>query len=159
MREDEERLSRWCLDRGLAVRTHLFERSVGHSGAAAAEACVSMDRVVKTVLLRDSQGRLYAAIVRGHQRVRTRSIKQGFGVRDVSLVPGALVREACGYPAGGVPPFGFDATFILDAGFLADEVVLAGGGSVNALIEVRIADIQAATRAITLPIACEMSPN
>jgi prolyl-tRNA editing enzyme YbaK/EbsC (Cys-tRNA(Pro) deacylase) len=47
-----------------------------------------------------------------------------------------------GYPAGGTPPFGFDAIFLMDERVYEKPVVYGGGGSDRALIRIAPAEMQ-----------------
>ena len=46
------------------------------------------------------------------------------------------ILEATGFPCGGVPSFGYDATFLMDSRVMEKESVWTGGGSANSLIKV-----------------------
>ena len=50
--------------------------------------------------------------------------------------------ERTGYPCGGTPPFGFEATFLIDPRVLEREIVYAGGGSESALIRLSPREMQ-----------------
>jgi len=50
--------------------------------------------------------------------------------------------EKTGYPAGGTPPFGFDATFLMDERVFEKAIVFGGGGSDRALIRIAPAEMQ-----------------
>lgn len=41
-----------------------------------------------------------------------------------------------GYPCGGTPSFGFDATFIIDPKVLEQAYIYTGGGSERSLIKI-----------------------
>lgn len=52
------------------------------------------------------------------------------------------VLERTGYLAGGVPPFGYSATFLIDPTVMEKEIVYAEGGTPNAIIRTSTKDIQ-----------------
>lgn len=47
-----------------------------------------------------------------------------------------------GYPAGGTPPFGFAATFLMDERVFERDFVYAGGGSEHGLIKITPRELQ-----------------
>ncbi|MEW9502460.1 YbaK/EbsC family protein [Jeotgalibacillus marinus] len=51
------------------------------------------------------------------------------------------VLNGTGYPAGGVPSFGFDAVFLIDPKVIELEYVYTGGGSPNSLVKVNVKEL------------------
>lgn len=110
------------------AKIQVFSSTVSNSNSSAQNMGVSLDRIVKTVVFYDTQKKLYAVILRGKHKVNIKAVEKHFGVSSLTLLPREEVLARTGYPAGGVPPFDFDASFILDADLRDDEVVCAGGG-------------------------------
>ena len=46
------------------------------------------------------------------------------------------VLDLTGYPCGGTPAFGFDATYLVDPRVLEREFVYTGGGSETSLVKI-----------------------
>ena len=47
-----------------------------------------------------------------------------------------------GYPIGGTPPFGYEATFLIDTKVMEKDIVYVGGGAPNALVKISPKEIQ-----------------
>lgn len=52
----------------------------------------------------------------------------------MKLVPFDDVQKLTGYPAGGVPPHGFNAIWVMDEKVTTMDRVLAGGGTIYSLL-------------------------
>ncbi|HOP09023.1 MAG TPA: YbaK/EbsC family protein, partial [Candidatus Methanofastidiosa archaeon] len=66
---------------------------------------------------------------------------------EVRLATQNEVMAMTGFPAGGVPPFGYDAVFLIDENVMERRAVWAGGGSDRALIKIRPQEIKRITDA------------
>ena len=130
-----------------------FSDSVQNSALSAVAAGCCIEKVLKTILFEDAGGSLYAAIVRGSDRVDRASVKRAFNASKLELVPFDQVIEKCGYPAGGVPPFGFAASFVMDSSLFDAEEVYAGGGDQNSLFRTTVGEIRRANSAIQAVIS------
>lgn len=60
------------------------------------------------------------------------------------LVDGAQVRQILGYEVGAVPPFGHKTPVrtVVEAGVLLQEEIWAGGGSIDTLVRLRVAELR-----------------
>ena len=72
----------------------------------------------------------------------------GISRKRVRLASADTVLQATGYPAGGVPPFGFDQPIptYVDAHVLALDVVYSGGGDHQTMLRIASRDLLRATR-------------
>lgn len=121
--------------------------------AARAMGCLE-DQIVKSVLFlikREEQAEPILIIASGTGQIDFRKLAERFGVsrKRIRLAPAEVVLAQTGYPAGGVPPFGFDrpiATF-MDQGVFAQTVVFAGGGDDRTLLRTTPAEIERVTGA------------
>ena len=124
-----------------------------HSVAEAARAVnASPADLVKSICLLDSDGQLITAIVKGEDRVsvsRTTKTLQKEGLR---LATPEEILAKTGYPCGGTPPFGYQALFLIDPKVMERELVFAGGGSENALVKIRTAELLRANQGTLLRI-------
>ena len=102
---------------------------------------VPVEKIVKSIVMIDSDDRPFLAIVRAESRLSFKKIKKILEVRDVRLATPSEVLKSSGYPAGGVPPFNRIQRVLLDPNVLENEVCFVGGGDVDKLLEVRTADI------------------
>ena len=46
------------------------------------------------------------------------------------------ILQKTGYPCGGTPSFGYDATFLVDPRVMEKEIIYTGGGSENSLVRI-----------------------
>jgi Cys-tRNA(Pro) deacylase len=117
------------------------------------------DRIVKSLLfLIEEQPTL--VITPGTDRVDRKKIAQHFGVsrKRVKLADPQTVLEVTGYEVGAVPPFGHlrEISVILEERIFRQDFVYAGGGSKEALLEVKPEDIARVTGAAVLNL--QMDP-
>jgi prolyl-tRNA editing enzyme YbaK/EbsC (Cys-tRNA(Pro) deacylase) len=102
---------------------------------------VPVEKIVKSIVLVDSNGNPLLAILRAQSRVSFRKIKRLLAVRDVRLAGAEEVLRFSGFPAGGVAPFNSIKTVLLDPTVLTNEICFVGGGDVDKLLEVKARDI------------------
>jgi prolyl-tRNA editing enzyme YbaK/EbsC (Cys-tRNA(Pro) deacylase) len=110
--------------------------------AARAMSCHE-DQIVKSVLFLIKDGdacNVALVITNGTAQIDYRKLAELFGVgrKRIRLAPPEVVLALTGYPAGGVPPFGYPepiATFV-DRNVLAQPVVFGGGGDERTLMRV-----------------------
>ncbi len=57
-----------------------------------------------------------------------------------------------GYPCGGTPPFGYQATFLIDPRVMEKEIVYTGGGSESSLIKIATQGLVQANQGLTVRI-------
>lgn len=100
--------------------------------------------VVKSILLIDSNQNPALVILKGSDKVDLQKVKKILGVSDVRLAHPEEVLEITGYEVGGVPPVSvFGVKTILDSGIEHLKEVIAGGGTQNHLLQIKVADILA----------------
>jgi prolyl-tRNA editing enzyme YbaK/EbsC (Cys-tRNA(Pro) deacylase) len=124
---------------------------------AAAALGVETERIIKSLLLlvRLPGGRSdpqpVLVISNGERRVDYRAIGAHFGVsrKKVEFAPAAVVLAFCGYPAGGVPPFGHrtPVPVLLAAAVLAlpegdAATVYGGGGDDSTMLEITVGELR-----------------
>ncbi|HPR41508.1 MAG TPA: YbaK/EbsC family protein [Candidatus Methanofastidiosa archaeon] len=114
------------------------------------EACKAADATpeefVKSVCF-ISDGQLLVGIVGGNDRASTKRMARLLERDEVRLATQNEVMAMTGFPAGGVPPFGYDAVFLIDENVMERRAVWAGGGSDRALIKIRPQEIKRITDA------------
>ena len=102
---------------------------------------VPAEKIVKSIVMIDSNGVPLLAILRAQHKLSFRKIKQLLGVRDVRLASAEEVLSASRFPAGGVHPFNPITRALLDPTVLAIDTCFVGGGDVDKLLEVNTRDI------------------
>jgi Cys-tRNA(Pro) deacylase len=126
---------------------------------AAADALgTTTDKIVKSLLFL-VEGQPVLVITPGTNRVDYRKIARHYGVgrKRVKLADPATVFAMTGYEVGAVPPFGHlrSLDIILERSIFLQEIIFAGGGSEEALLEVRPEEILSVTAATTLDLHLE----
>jgi prolyl-tRNA editing enzyme YbaK/EbsC (Cys-tRNA(Pro) deacylase) len=75
----------------------------------------------------------------------------GVSKKRVRLATGGQVEAATGYPVGTVPPFGHPQRLptLIESQVLQQREIYAGGGAINALVRLTVAELQ---RVLQTPI-------
>lgn len=133
----EARLRDHLKARGVQAEHLVFAQSC-HSVREAAEAAGAREsQFVKSICMVAPDGRLVVAVVKGEDRASTKRVAEALGLAQPPRLatPDEMLARTL-FPAGGTPPFGFDATFLVDERVLEEPVVYGGGGSPRALVRV-----------------------
>lgn len=118
---------------------------------AAAEAVgVLPGQIVKSVLFvvkeKDGAPRPQLVVTNGLSRVSYRALADYLGIsrRRVRMARADEVQEMTGYAVGTVPPFGHATRLatVLDVAVTEQREVYAGGGEINALMRLTVAELQ-----------------
>jgi prolyl-tRNA editing enzyme YbaK/EbsC (Cys-tRNA(Pro) deacylase) len=114
---------------------------------AAAAAGVTAEDFIKSICFITRDASIVVAIVKGEDRADRRAVQDLAQLGKLSIASPADMLAKTGYPAGGTPPFGFDATFVMDERVFDAPVVYGGGGSDRALIRITPREMQRANGA------------
>lgn len=139
--EGERRLGAFLLANGVLAEHVRFARSVHSVDDAAKAVGVEPGQIVKSVVMLLPDARLVVAIVTGEDAASRSRIARALGTAEPRVATPEEVLRRTGYPAGGVPPFGFPATFLVDERVLERAWVYAGGGSDRALVKVEAREL------------------
>lgn len=144
-----ERLRAHLRERNLEATIREYDRPVETVEAAAQVAHVPPNRIVKSLVLMDGEGRPRVCQIPGHRRLSYSKARRALGVDRLRLARPDEVRQATGFAVGGVPPVGYpaDLPVWMDASILEHEEVVAGGGSGAALVVIPPVVIQQDTDA------------
>ncbi len=116
----------------------------------AAEALgVTADRVIKSLVFRAKDGECVLVIAAGTARVDAKKLAAVMGKDRWRLAAPDVVQVVTGYPAGGTPPIGHASKVrvLMDTKAAALDVVYGGGGALDCMLRVRVADIRRLTGA------------
>src|SRR5438093_7136714 len=102
---------------------------------------VEVEKIVKSIVLVDSNNAPLLVILPAKNRISYRKIKALLGVKDVRLANEDEVLAYSGYPVGGVPPFNLLSRALVDREVLKNPTAIAGGGDINKLVELHTKDI------------------
>ncbi len=140
----EYKLKKFISENKIAAEHIHFSASVHTVEEAAREAKASADDFVKSVCTvskrTDASGvhtlETIIAIILGSDRVKQEKIEKLLQIKKPQIASPQEVLDRTGYPAGGTPPFGYEAIFLMDKNVLQKNTVYAGGGSPQALIRI-----------------------
>jgi prolyl-tRNA editing enzyme YbaK/EbsC (Cys-tRNA(Pro) deacylase) len=134
-------------EKGIQCDHLIFDRSTHSVAEAAAAAGITAEDFIKSICMMTTDGRVVVAVVKGEDRADRRAVQQLLGLTKLSIASPQEMLDKTGYPAGGTPPFGFAATFVIDERVFGKDVVFGGGGSDRALIRIAPRELQRANGA------------
>ncbi len=142
---------------GISHRVHRYSRDPRHSsyGQEASEALgVPPDRVFKT-LIADVDGTLTVAVVPVAGSLDLKALATAVGGKKAAMADPVQAEKASGYVTGGIAPFGLRRPLpvVVDETALGHPTVFCSAGQRGLQIELAPADLVAAARARTAPIA------
>lgn len=142
----EKKLKRFISINNIKAEHLVFEQSC-HSVADAAKAVgTSEDSFIKSVVFVSGE-RTIVAIVPGDTRASSSRIMKQIGLKEIYIANPEQILERTGYPIGGVPPFGYQAEFLIDPKVTEKREIYGGGGSSRALVRVSPEEIVKANSA------------
>ena len=128
------RLRAWLAASRVDAEHLVFERSCHSVREAADAAGEPPEAFVKSICMLAGDA-LVVAVVKGEDRASTSRVAEAVGAPARLATPEEMLART-GYPAGGTPPLGFDARFLVDERVMQRDLVLAGGGSDRALLRI-----------------------
>jgi len=139
---------------GLVIEPRQFPDSTRTAAEAAAAIGVPVGAIVKS-LVWAVDGRPVLALVSGENQLDEKKLAVAAGGATASRPDAAVVREATGFPIGGVPPFGHSTPLpaYVDVDLLAYEVVWAAAGTPHVNFPITPADLIRLTQAAPVDLA------
>ena len=138
----DEKLREYIEENSIDAEVISFQQST-HSVAEAADAVgADPEDFVKSICMIGSDGGLIVAIVKGEHRASTKRVSKALGIERPRIAEPDEMMELTGYPVGGTPAFGYEATFLMDPKVLEKEKVYSGGGSSTALTYMSTEEMQ-----------------
>ena len=119
-------------ERGLEITTRRFPEGTKTAADAAAAIGVSVGQIVKSLVFGvDSE--IVMALVSGSNQLDEKKLAVAAGGAKCARVDADAVRDATGYPIGGVPPFGHSTQLrvFVDPDLLQYDEVWAAAGTWN----------------------------
>ena len=119
-------------ERGLDISTRRFPEGTKTAADAAAAIGVTVGQIVKSLVF-GVDNEIVMALVSGSNQLDEKKLALAAGGAKCARVDADAVREATGYPIGGVPPFGHDTKLrvFIDLDLLQYEEVWAAAGTWN----------------------------
>jgi Cys-tRNA(Pro)/Cys-tRNA(Cys) deacylase len=141
MEDYEEKLKRVMKERGVRGEHLHFGKSVHTVEDACREAKAKPDDLVKTICMMTNNGKLVGALVLGSDRASTERVAKALNIERPHVATPEEA-EKTGYLIGGTPPFGYEATFLIDPKVMDKDTVYVGGGTPNALVRISSKEVQ-----------------
>jgi len=119
-------------ERGLEISTRRFPEGTKTAADAAAAIGVTVGQIVKSLVF-GVDNEIVMALVSGSNQLDEKKLALAAGGAKCARVDADAVREATGYPIGGVPPFGHATQLrvFVDPDLLQYEEVWAAAGTWN----------------------------
>ena len=129
-------------ERGLDIVTKRFPEGTKTAADAAAAIGVTVGQIVKSLVF-GVDGEVVMALVSGSNQLDEKKLALAAGGTKCARVDADAVREATGYPIGGVPPFGHSTQLrvFVDPDLLQYDEVWAAAGTWNDVFGAAPADI------------------
>jgi len=119
-------------ERGLDISTRRFPEGTKTAADAAAAIGVTVGQIVKSLVF-GVDNEIVMALVSGSNQLDEKKLALAAGGAKCARVDADAVREATGYPIGGVPPFGHATQLrvFVDPDLLQYDEVWAAAGTWN----------------------------
>ncbi len=136
MKEYEDKLKLYMTDKNIKAEHLHFDQTCHSVQEAADTAGATPDDLVKNICMVNNKGDLIVAIIKGEDRVSTSRVGKALMIERPRTATENEILEKTGYPCGGVPSFGYNATFIVDPKVMEKEYVYSGRGSEFSLVRI-----------------------
>jgi Cys-tRNA(Pro) deacylase len=139
---------------GLAIEPREFPDGTRTAADAAAAIGVELGQIVKSLVFA-VDGQLVVALVSGSNRLDEHKLAAAAGGATAARVDADAVRDATGFPIGGVPPFGHRTPLpvFVDTDLLRYDEVWAAAGTPHVNFAITPDDLVRATGAIQADLA------
>ena len=127
---------------GLTITTRRFPEGTKTAQDAATAIGVKVGQIVKSLVFA-VDGEIVMAYVSGANQLDEKKLASAAGGSKCSRVDADAVREATGFPIGGVPPFGFEKKLriFIDPDLLQYDEVWAAAGTWNDVFRITPNDL------------------
>ncbi|MDM5316258.1 YbaK/EbsC family protein [Fictibacillus sp. b24] len=93
---------------------------------------------VKNICMMGADNHLIVAIVKGEDRASTSRVAKALNIERPRLATEEEIISLTGFPLGGIPSFGFKATFLIDPNVTELNHIYTGGGSPYSLVKINV---------------------
>ena len=134
---------------GLEITTRRFPEGTKTAADAAAAIGVTVGQIVKSLVF-GVDNEIVMALVSGSNQLDEKKLALAAGGAKCARVDADAVREATGYPIGGVPPFGHttELRIFVDPDLLQYDEVWAAAGTWNDVFPIAPNDLVCASGAV-----------
>lgn len=134
MRKYEEKLKKIIKENGIKAEHFSFNQSCHSVADAARTVGAKPQDFIKSICMVDKKGRVIIAIVKGEDRASTSRVGKALKIEKPRVASPKEILGLTGFPVGGTPGFGFEATYLIDPHVLEKDLVYLGGGSNSSLL-------------------------
>ena len=140
-------------ERGLKITTKRFPEGTKTAQDAANAIGVSVGQIVKSLVFA-VDGEIVMAFVSGANQLDEKKLAQAAGGMKCSRVDADAVREATGFPIGGVPPLGLatQMRIFVDPDLLQYDEVWAAAGTWHDVFAINPHDLQRVTNGVVVDL-------
>ncbi|MBI2549586.1 YbaK/EbsC family protein [Candidatus Woesearchaeota archaeon] len=142
MNEYEKKLKKFLQENNVKGEHLHFENSVHTVEDACREVNAQPDDFVKTICMIANDGKVIGALVLGSHRASTERVASVLKIERPHVATPEQALKKTGYLVGGTPPFGYEATFLIDPKVMEKDIVYVGGGTPNALVKISPEEVQ-----------------
>ena len=145
-------------EHGLSIEVVEYPAGTRTAADAAQAIGCSVGQIVKSLVfevVRSSEpGELVMAFVSGENQLDERKLAAAAGLGKARRADADAVRDATGFPIGGVPPFGHSKTLrgFLDPDLLTYEHVWAAAGTPNTVFRIEPQQLAEAVAAVVVDL-------
>ncbi len=147
-----KKMKKYIHENGLEAKHLEFSESCHTVEDAVKAVNGSVNEFVKNICMAGENGQLIIAIVKGEDRASTSRVGKALNIPRPRLANAEEILKGTGYPAGGVPSFGYDAIFLVDPRITELTYVYTGGGSPNSLIKISVLELLKANKGTVVRI-------
>jgi Cys-tRNA(Pro) deacylase len=140
-------------DAGLEITTRRFPEGTKTAADAAAAIGVTVGQIVKSLVF-GVDNEIVMALVSGSNQLDEKKLALAAGGAKCARVDADAVREATGYPIGGVPPLGLATKLriFMDPDLLQYDEVWAAAGTWNDVFPISPSDLVSASHGVVVEL-------
>ena len=140
-------------ERGLEISTKRFPEGTKTAADAAAAIGVTVGQIVKSLVF-GVDGEIVMALVSGSNQLDEKKLALAAGGAKCARVDADAVREATGFPLGGVPPLGLatQMRIFIDPDLMQYDEVWAAAGTWNDVFSVSPRELATATAGVVVDL-------
>ena len=140
-------------ERGLNIATKRFPEGTKTAADAAAAIGVSVGQIVKSLVF-GVDGEIVMALVSGSNQLDEKKLAAAAGGAKCARVDADAVRDATGFPIGGVPPLGLatQLRIFIDPDLMQYDEVWAAAGTWNDVFAVSPRELATATAGVVVDL-------
>ena len=140
-------------ERGLEISTRRFPEGTKTAADAAAAIGVTVGQIVKSLVF-GVDNEIVMALVSGSNQLDEKKLALAAGGTKCARVDADAVREATGYPIGGVPPLGLatQLRIFIDPDLMQYDEVWAAAGTWNDVFAVSPRELATATAGVVVDL-------